>query len=146
MRTILHIFDKLQFRARTLPYYAQVFRLRNIRMNLTSSLNHRALVVLLVVGACVLTLRSEARDHFQVLTRAYDNQRTAANLAEKKLKPGKVDAAHFGKLFMLPVDDQIYGGLLYAADLRVGGHKHNVLFVTTVNNSVYAFDADKLAE
>ena len=85
-----------------------------------------------------------ARERFQVLTRAYNNQRTAANLLEKELKPSNVNTTHFGKLFMLPVDDQVYAGLLYAADVPISGHKHNVLFVETVNNSVYAFDADKL--
>ncbi len=99
----------------------------------------------MVVFVAAVPHRAEAGEHFQVLTRAYDNQRTAANVSEKKLKPGKVNSAHFGKLFMLPVDDQIYGGLLYAADLHIGGRKHNVLFVTTVNNSVYAFDAEKLS-
>ncbi len=105
-------------------------------------------MLILVVAVCTsaVTLQAQASGHFQVLTRAYDNQRTAANLSEKKLKPGKINSAHFGKLFMLSVDDQIYGGLLYAANLHIGGHKHNVLFVTTVNNSVYAFDSDRLAE
>ncbi|PYX95801.1 MAG: hypothetical protein DMG63_18280 [Acidobacteria bacterium] len=87
-------------------------------------------------------LNADAAKRAEVLTRGYNNQRTAANLVEKKLKPSKVDPKQFGKLFMLPVDDQIYAGLLYAADLEIAGHKHNVLFVATVNNSVYAFDAD----
>ena len=43
---------------------------------------------------------------------------------------------------MLPVDDEIYAGLLYAADVPIAGNKHNVLYVATVNNTVYAFDAD----
>ena len=126
-----------------MPSYAQVLRPGNIRINSKYSLLRRALAVLAFAGAMAQQLH--ASRHFQVLTRAYDNQRTAANLSEKRLKPANINSAHFGKLFMLPVDDQIYGGLLYAADLHIGGHKHNVLFVTTVNNSVYAFDADKLA-
>jgi FKBP-type peptidyl-prolyl cis-trans isomerase/outer membrane protein assembly factor BamB len=86
---------------------------------------------------------AQAGTHAQVLTRAYDNQRTAANLSEKILKPSKVSAGQFGKLFMLAVDDQIYAGLLYAADVQISGGRHNVLYVATVNNSVYAFDADR---
>src|SRR5579872_681424 len=81
--------------------------------------------------------------HFQVLTRSYNNQRTGANTSEKVLKPSTVRAGHFGKLFMLPVDDEIYAGVLYAADVAIAGGKHNVVYVATVNNSVYAFDADK---
>ena len=102
-------------------------------------------IVNLVLASSVLTgIQVEARTHFQVLTRAYNNQRTAANLSEKTLKPSNVNANHFGKLFMLPVDDQIYAGLLYAEGLPISGQKHNVLYVATVNNSVFAFDADKL--
>src|SRR5689334_17474683 len=91
------------------------------------------------------TSMAQAADRAEVLTRGYNNQRTAANLAEKQLKPSNVTANQFGKLFMLPVDDQIYAGLLYAADVPIAGHKHNVLLVATVNNSVYAFDADRYA-
>ncbi|HWC19670.1 MAG TPA: discoidin domain-containing protein [Terriglobales bacterium] len=102
-------------------------------------------LVLLVVGIAVASASDAfARERFQVLTRAYNNQRTAANTFETKLKPSNVNAAHFGKLFMLPVDDQIYAGLLYAVDVPISGRKHNVLYVETVNNSVYAFDADKI--
>ena len=90
------------------------------------------------------TSNAHGRERFQILTRAYNNQRTAANLAEKKLKPSTVNASQFGKLFMLPVDDQVYAGLLYASDVEVAGRKHNAIYVETVNNSVYAFDADKL--
>jgi outer membrane protein assembly factor BamB len=94
--------------------------------------------------ACLLLTSSltRAAKHVEVLTRSYNNQRTGANLSEKKLKPSKIDAAHFGKLFMMPVDDQVFSGLLYAADIPVNGKKQNVLYVATVNNSVYAFNAD----
>ena len=102
------------------------------------------LVVSLTAFVCATaSLSAHAATHAQVLTRGYNNQRTAVNLNEKKLKPSNVNSSKFGKLFMLPVDDQIYAGLLYASDLRIAGHKHNVLFAATVNNSVYAFDADR---
>jgi FKBP-type peptidyl-prolyl cis-trans isomerase/outer membrane protein assembly factor BamB len=86
----------------------------------------------------------QAQDQFQVLTRSYNNQRTGANLSEKTLSPANVNAKQFGKLFMLPVDDQIYAGLLYATGVPIHGRKHNVVYAATVNNSVYAFDADTL--
>ena len=97
------------------------------------------LVFLLAIPSSVY-----AREQLQVLTRSYGNQRTNANLSEKILKPASLRSGNFGKLFMLPVDDQIYAGLLYAADVNITGGKHSVLYVATVNNSVYAFDADKL--
>src|SRR5690242_12542542 len=104
----------------------------------------RRIVSTILLLAFFSTHNAHGRERFQVLTRAYNNQRTAANGAEKKLKPSTVNASQFGKLFMLPVDDQIYAGLLYASDVEVAGRKHNAIYVETVNNSVYAFDADKL--
>lgn len=104
----------------------------------------RPLRICLALATCLLAAPpAQAKTHFQVLTRGYNNQRTAANISEKKLKPSKIKSGHFGKLFMLPVDDQVYAGLLYASNLHMATGKHNVLYVATVNNSVYAFDADK---
>jgi len=116
-------------------------------MNCRLHCAHRSLTSFagIVLAVCVLTsTRLEAATRIEALTRAYDNQRTAANLLEKALKPSNVRKNHFGKLFMLPVDDQIYAGLLYAAKVPVSGAKHNVLYAATVNNTVYAFDADTL--
>jgi len=80
-----------------------------------------------------------------VLTRNYNNQRTGANLAETALNVSNVGSNQFGKLFMLPVDDQVYAGVLYVSGLQIGGGTHNVIYVATMNNSVYAFDADTLS-
>src|SRR5215468_8745207 len=115
-------------------------------MDGTSNFSHRAfLMILMWASAIFLMAGCSARrpSHFQVLTRNYNNQRTGANVSEKVLKPSNVNSAKFGKLFMLPVDDQIYAGLLYVSDAAIGGRKHNVLYAATVNNTVYAFDADK---
>ena len=96
----------------------------------------------LTVAACCFVATAPAQ-RVEVLTRNYNNQRTGANIAEKTLNTSNVNARQFGKLFELPVDDQIYAGLLYASDVPVAGRKHNVLYAATVNNSVYAFDADQ---
>ncbi len=77
-----------------------------------------------------------------VLTQHNNNARTGANLAETILTPSNVNAKQFGLLFKRVVDDQVYGQPLYAAGVRIAGGEHNVVYVTTVNNSVYAFDAD----
>ncbi len=77
-----------------------------------------------------------------VLTRNYDNSRAGANLSETTLSTTNVAAATFGKLFQIAVDDQVAGGLLYASSVPVNGVNLNLVYVTTVNNSVYAFDAD----
>ena len=78
-----------------------------------------------------------------VLTANYDNSRTNANLNETRLNPSKVNSDLFGKIGSFPVDGQIYAQALYAnGEPIVGKGVHNVVYVATMHNSVYAFDAD----
>jgi len=77
-----------------------------------------------------------------ILTYHNDNARTGQNLQESVLTPANVNAVQFGKLFSLPVDGYIYAQPLYMADLNIGGQPHNVVFVATEHDSVFAFDAD----
>src|SRR5437870_2388530 len=78
-----------------------------------------------------------------VLTANYDIARTNANPAETILTPRTVKRSEFGKLFSLPVDGQIYAQPLYLQHVTVAGHGvHNIVFIATMHNSVYAFDAD----
>jgi hypothetical protein len=77
-----------------------------------------------------------------VLTRGYHNSRTGANLGETILDAQTVGGGNFGKLFCRPVDDEIYGQLLYVPQLEIAGGKHNVIVAVTMNDSVYAYDAD----
>jgi len=77
-----------------------------------------------------------------VLTQHYDNARTGGNLKETVLNPTNVRAGSFGKLFSRKVDGQVYAQPLYVANLNIGGKVRNVLFIATMHDSVYAFDAD----
>src|SRR5579872_6021689 len=77
-----------------------------------------------------------------VLTYHYDNLRTGANTTETTLTPSNVNVSTFGKLYSFPVDSLIYGQPLYVSNLQIAGGIHNVVFVITENNSIYAFDAD----
>ena len=77
-----------------------------------------------------------------VLTANYDNNRTNANLGEFVLNKNNVNPTQFGKLFSLAVDGQVYAQPLYVRGVNVASGASNVLYVATMNNSVYAFDAD----
>jgi hypothetical protein len=77
-----------------------------------------------------------------VYTHKYDNTRQGANLSETVLTPQNVTSTTFGKLVTLNVDGQIYGQPLIAPAVTINGASHNVVYVATEHDSVYAFDAD----
>jgi hypothetical protein len=77
-----------------------------------------------------------------VYTYHNDLARDGADTREYALTPGNVNAASFGKLASCAVDGAIYGQPLWVANVTVSGAKHNVVFVTTQHDSLFAFDAD----
>jgi len=78
-----------------------------------------------------------------VTTWHYDNARTSANASETTLTPSNVNSTSFGKLFTDPVDGIIVGHPLYLPNVSIPGQGvHNVAYVCTMHDSVYAFDAD----
>lgn len=78
-----------------------------------------------------------------VLTNRNNNKRDAWNKNETILNASNVNPNEFGLLYKLNVDDQIYAQPLVVSNLEINGLNHNsVIFVATVNNTVYAFDAE----
>jgi hypothetical protein len=77
-----------------------------------------------------------------LVTYKNDLARTGQNLTESILTLANVNSSHFGLQRSLPTDGKVDAQPLYLAGLTVQGAKHNVLFVATENDSVYAFDVD----
>ena len=101
-------------------------------------MHRRALLLALFVGSA-----GALRGQVDVLTGNYDNNRTNANLSEGILNSNNVNPTQFGKLAAFAVDGQIYAQPLYVHALSMPGKGAlNVLYVATMHNSVYAFDAD----
>lgn len=77
-----------------------------------------------------------------VYTYHNDLARDGANQQEYALTPGDVSSSGVGKLFSCTVDGAVYAEPLWVANLTVNGALHNVVFVATEHDSLYAFDAD----
>jgi hypothetical protein len=77
-----------------------------------------------------------------VFTYHNDISRTGANTKEYALTTSTVNTTTFGKRFSCTVDAAIYAQPLWVANLMVGGAPHNVVFVATERDTLYAFDAD----
>src|SRR5215831_4616766 len=119
--------------------------------SLIDTLRHNRLAKIIRVSLTLLTVMLlmcipcvAAADALRVPTQHNDNYRTGANLNETILSPSTVNGTSFGKLFTLSVDGAVYAQPLYQGGLYfpATGQTHNVVFVATMHNGVYAFDAD----
>jgi len=98
------------------------------------------------VPAILTVLSPPNPSTLNVITYHYDNTRQGANTNETILTPANVNVSTFGRLIQYSTDGYIYAQPLYVSGLVIPGEgTHNVVFVATENDSVYAFDADSNA-
>jgi hypothetical protein len=94
------------------------------------------------LAACLLCGANGLRAQVNVTTYHNDNARSGTNSQETVLTPANVNSTQFGKLFSVAVDGYVYAQPLYLSAVSIGGGTHNVVYVATEHDSVYAIDAD----
>jgi hypothetical protein len=94
------------------------------------------------LGSLLAAASFTAFGQANVLTQHNDNSRSGANTLETILTTANVNQSQFGKIFTESVDGQVYAQPLYVSALSLAGGTHNVVYVCTEHNSVYAFDAN----
>jgi hypothetical protein len=103
---------------------------------------HNRILTLAAAAALLCPTAAVLAGPVNILSQHYDNNRSGANLSETTLTPSVVSGSTFGHLYDYSVNADVYAQPLYYANLSIGGGTHNVLFVATMNDTVYAFDAD----
>jgi outer membrane protein assembly factor BamB len=109
----------------------------------------RRCAALLAASACIAppTVAAMAKQSVQkdvrVVTYHYDNLRTGWNFSEEKLTPAAVDGGQFKRLKSVQLDDLVHAQPLYLTNAGIKGvqGKHDVVYVATESNTLYAIDA-----
>jgi len=95
----------------------------------------------MLVVCLFFILSSVLQAQVNVTTYHNDNARTGQNIQEAILTPANVNSGQFGKLFSVSVDGWVYAQPLYLSNVTISGGTHNVLYVATEHDSLYAIDA-----
>ena len=102
---------------------------------------------LTALGLLVLTFGPTAQAAQPVLQRGYDAGVSGANLTETTLNTSNVAPSTFGLVFKLPLDDSVLAQPLYVPNVAIPSQgTHNVVYVATMSDTLYAFDADTGAQ
>lgn len=125
-------------------------RTGKLRSKLTFHLALRFVVVFVSFAALLSVVISNrqaahsAPSNSAVLTYKGDASRTGEYLNETNLTTSNVNVAQFGKRMTYPTDGYAYAQPLYVPNVMLNGSVHNVVYVATAHDSVYAFDADNV--
>lgn len=109
---------------------------------------HRAGGVCIVLAAAILATAAPAsspedRAGTRVVTWHYDNLRTGWNMHERTLTPHAVAGRRFKPIASVTLDDAVYAQPLVMTNQRINGKGvHDVVYVATENNTLYAIDAN----
>jgi hypothetical protein len=95
-----------------------------------------SVLCLVALFSCLLTAQ------VTVPVYQYDNSHSGTNTNETTLTPSNVNVAQFGRVKVFPVIGYVYAQPLYVPNLIIGGTSHNVLFVATEHDQLYAFDVN----
>ena len=99
------------------------------------------------LGSCGLSPGPEALESRLLLTAVLtyhdDTSSTGQNPSETILSPADVNPTQFGKLASVALDGYAYAQPLYVPGVAISGlGTHNVVYVATEHDSLYAIDAD----
>jgi hypothetical protein len=101
----------------------------------------RALFTCCLAAAMLAAAPRALHAQVDVKENRYDGARSGANLAETTLTTANVNVDKFGKVFSYPVDGAVYAQPLFLSGVTIDGIKRNVVYIATMNDKVYAFDA-----